>query len=148
MSLANCNYSIVKVSGLSMNPFFKSDDILLINQSNCITQNQIGYCFLIDDKIHRQVEPMIFKGDRLLYNDILKSKPVAVVIGKIIQRKSKKYLTNHEHLLLKKISLLIAHFSKLNIEQNKFRPLVLVSIISLSYCHRFFELFTLKEFKS
>jgi hypothetical protein len=131
-----------------MNPFFTTDDVLLINQINFSGAKTIGHCFLIDGKIHRQTASGAFKGDRLLYNDEIKTTPSAIVIGKIIERKNKKYLTNHSNPILFNISKAIAFLSRYNFEKNKFRSMLLVLIILLSKLHCRLELLTLEEFQS
>ncbi len=148
MSSKTSNYSIVKVTGLSMNPFFKTNDILLISKVMINEVNDVGSCFLVDGKIHRLIETNIFKGDRLIYRDELLTPPEAIVLGKIIEKNKKIYLTMHSVPILFFISKMIAQLSHFNVEKNILRPLILLLIISLGATHRFLELFFLKEFKS
>jgi hypothetical protein len=131
-----------------MNPFFKTNDILLINNIIDIESHNIGSCFLVDGKIHRLIGKNIFKGDRLIYQDEQKSPPKAIVLGKIIERNKKKYITIHSHPLLIFISKRLAFLSNFNMEGNKLCLLLLLMIVFLGSLHRFLELFIVKEFKS
>jgi len=148
MSSKICSYSIVKVSGLSMAPFFKSNDVLLLEMGHHLNSQNLGLCYLIENNIHRLIATNSYKGDRLIYYDKVNSLPTAIVVGKIVEKNQKKYLTNHLNPFLLFISKLIAVLSRFNLEKSTLRLPSLILIIVLGSSHRFLENLTLKEFQS
>ena len=148
MNYQGSNYSIVKVSGISMKPFFQSEEILLVKKDINVNNLKKGQCVLVDGNIHRYLHNNQVKGDRLLYFDPTTSQPSAFVIGKILHRKNKKFLSDHNDYVLRNIAKTISTLSNLNRESNPFRIIILLLIIFLSYSHRTIELFTAREFKT
>lgn len=133
--------SIIKVHGLSMAPFFQSDDVLLVRNIKDENSLSIGSCIVQNGLAHRLVTSNLIKGDRLLYfdNHLLNLTEGKVVLGRLISKNNQDFFSSHNHMILKSISFAIAIFSRVNREKYFFRPMAILVIISLSKIHRSLE---------
>lgn len=133
-------YSLIKVSGLSMSPFFISGETLIIeSESVPLSHFKTGDCILIENKVHRVIFQNQVKGDRLIYFDKLNSSMAQKVLGRIYKNNNSFYSTNFNQLILKIISRSIAFISRFNLEKAKARFFLISLIVFLSYTHRILE---------
>lgn len=137
------NYSIIKLEGLSMKPFFKTTDMVVVKKIDRSDSILLGSCIYQNNLVHRLVNDHSLKGDRILYHDQVpfNEKSAFLVIGRILSHSPTLKVSHHQHLLLQLISRLISIFSKFNREKNPFRIVILALIIATSNVHRFLEYF-------
>lgn len=137
------NYSIIKLEGLSMKPFFKTADLVVVKKIELSDSILHGSCIYQNSLVHRLVKAQALKGDRILSYDQVpfNERSAFLVIGRIISHSPTLKVSYHQHLILRFISQIISILSKLNREKNPLRLLILALIISTSNMHRFLEFF-------
>lgn len=133
--------SIIKVHGLSMAPFFQSNDLLLVKDIKDNEPLPIGSCIVQNGLAHRLVTNSLIKGDRLMYFDIdqLDCSKGKVVLGRLISKEGQDIFSMHSHPTLKFISFTISLFSRTNREKHPLRKFSLFMIIVFSKLHRSLE---------
>ncbi len=117
---------LFKLDGLSMSPFLKSEDRVLINKKfHSIIS---GHCYLLkkDNRffVHRYIGNNSFKGDRLIYLDDFDQ-----IIGEVSYIQKDASLKEIKYGFL---ASLIAFFSRLNLEKYRivrFLPLFFIIIL-------------------
>ncbi len=121
-----------------MYPFFKNDDVVILTKQN--SKPKLGQCVLLNKNIHRFISLKTIKGDRLLYPDKNSAHFHKIVLGRLIFKKSNTFfISNHEHFVLSKISLIISILSRLNREKQIGRKIIVIKIIILAFIHRALE---------
>lgn len=143
------NLSIIRVQGLSMFPFFKTDDLLVVKSIDIHDNIAIGSCIIQNNLAHRLVTPLNTKGDRLVYLDpfLFESSQAKLVIGRILNKKQKNKISLHQHYVLRKISAAIAFFSIGNQEKYKTRIVSLIIVFFLASVHRRLEPIIASKYK-
>jgi len=137
------NYSIIKLEGLSMKPFLKTADMVVVKKIEESDRVLLGSCIYQNNLVHRLVKNQSLKGDRILYYDQVpfNENSSFLVIGRILSHSPELKVSHHQHFLLRQISRLISIFSIFNREQNPLRLVIIALIIASSNAHRFLEYF-------
>lgn len=137
------NYSIIKLDGLSMKPFFKTTDMVVVKKIEFSDSIHLGSCIYQNNLVHRLVKDHALKGDRILYYDQVpyNKSSAFLVIGRIISHSPRLQVSHHQHFFLQFISRLISILSIFNREKHPLRLVILALIITSSNIHRFLEFF-------
>lgn len=132
-------YSIIRVEGLSMNPFLQSNDYVLVKNGVSFAPGSLLY---VQNKVHRLINEAHLKGDRMIqYDAFIAPKSPQVVLGRVLKNEGELIISNYHHPVLHSLSRGIRWLSEKNLADQPVRPMILALLITVSFLHRQLEPF-------